>query len=218
MITYIHDAPNIENKELVRTHIETYFDEARKILPELPVDIKIWLDDRHMIRETGEGGMAHASDVMNISFDINFPDKALQLKSLRGRVFHEAYHMVQGFTHLSMELICTSVLDASVYEGCATVFERLYGNVAVPWGDYSEHGTKTLELWLSLLKETTFERYLYEDGLWQKLAFYDEESGERWRVYKVGTWLVDEALKKTGLDILDLRLKSADDILKLTKS
>jgi hypothetical protein len=50
-----------------------------------------------------------------------------------------------------------------------------------------------------------------------KWALYDKEADERWRVYKVGTWLVDRALQNSGKNILDLRKLSAEEILNLVQ-
>ena len=213
MISFIENAPDIANKQLIEEYVSIYLNEVRQILPEFPNDIRIWLDNSSMIFDVGEGGAAYAPDIMNISFDPNFEDKDLQIKSLRGTIFHEAYHMVQGFTTESPKANSVSALDPAIYEGCATIFERQYAGVKVPWGEYALHNAETLKKWRKIIEEVSFEKYKHEEGLWEKLAFYDEESGERWRLYKVGTWLVDEALKKSELDILKLRDKSAQDII-----
>ena len=216
MISYIEDAPNIVAKELVQEHVEKYFDEVRQLLPELPDDIYIWLDNRHMIYEVGEGGFAYSPVTINLSFDVDFTDKAKQLKSFRGTIFHETFHMVQGFTFEEPRALMKTALDSAIYEGCATVFEREYADVLPLWGEYAQHDIATLKEWKNQLKSIPQSEYV--DDAWETWAFYDAESGERWRVYKAGAWIVDEALKKSGLNILDLRLKSADDILKLAKS
>ena len=215
MITYISDAPNIKAKPEVEQTIEVAYTEARKLLPELPEDIKIWLDNRHLIPETGDGGYAYAPDIINISFDLHFNDKKAQLEHLRATLFHEGYHLVQGFTEEQPEVEPKTLQEFAIYEGCATVFEREYAGSQPLWGDYHQHNTDVLEQWQENLQTITAEEYRNDWSVYDKWAFYDEESGERWRLYKTGTWLVDEALKKSGLDILDLRLKKADEIINI---
>ena len=218
MITYIVDAPNIANKPFVEAHVEKYFDEVKSLLPELPDDIYIWLDNDYLIPETGEGGYSYGPETISIAFDTEFKDKTIQLAHLRETIFHEAYHLTQGHTREKPKVIYKTALDPSIYEGCATVFEREYAGSTPLWGRYAQHTISTLKQWQHLLMEIPSDEYYGDRTVYNKWAFYDSDTDERWRVYKVGTWIVDEALKKSGLDILDLRLKSADDILKLAQS
>jgi uncharacterized protein YjaZ len=213
MITYIRDSPDIQAKAEVEKTIEAAYIEVRKLLPELPKDLKIWLDNRHLIPETGCGGYAYASDIMNISFDLGFKDRKAQSEHVRATIFHEGFHLVQGLTEEHPKVTPRNLLDFAIYEGCATVFEREYANSHPLWGDYHQHTSDLLERWQRGLHEIKRGEYRGDWSIHDKWAFYDEESGERWRLYKTGTWLVDEALKKSGLDIIDLRLKNADEII-----
>lgn len=209
----LEDSPNSEARNDVLPLLEEYFVEVRGILTELPEKLNIYLLNDMLIPETGEGGFAYSSDIVTVSFDLNFKDKALQKAALRGTVFHESYHLVQGHTSQSPTAEYRSALDSAIYEGCATVFEREYAKSYSPWGDYSQHTKDELERWVKELRRINIDDFAQDkDGIWRRWAFYDEQSGQRWRLYKVGTWLVELALARSRKDILELKNMSAGDI------
>jgi len=213
MITYLADAPNIKAKTAVEPTVEAAYSEVRQFLPELPVDMQVWLDNSYLIHETGEGGYSYAPNVISIAFDLAFKDKKAQRERLRATIFHEAFHLVQGHTFEKPKVIYKTALDAAIYEGCATVFEREYARSSPLWGNYEQHGEELLQRWRDGLFAVPAEVYYNDSAVYKKWVFYNEETGERWRLYKTGTWLVDQALKKSKLGILDLRLKNAEEIV-----
>lgn len=215
MITYFDDAPNIKAKAAVEQVIDAAYIEVRKLLPELSADLQIWLDNRHLIPETGEGGYSYAPDIINIAFDLDFKDRHAQLKNLRATIFHESFHVVQGHTYEQPRALYETALDSAIYEGCATIFEREYAHSDPLWGKYRQHDDNELQRWQEGLRTVSADEYYKDMDMYEKWAFYDKDTGERCRVYKTGTWLVDKVLEKTKLNILDLRTKSAADIIDL---
>jgi len=212
-LTFFEDAPNYGVVELVRKPLQEYFDEVALLLPELPKKLSIWLDNSFLIRETGEGGSAYSPKVINISFDVDFKNKESQLVDLRGTVFHEAYHLVQGHTFFDSTAEYRSLLDSAIYEGCATVFEREYAGVSPLWGEYKQHSPKELAKWRDAMAAISVEDYRGEkNGLWDKWAFYDKEDGKRWKVYKTGVWVADRAIENSGIKILGMRRMLAKEI------
>ena len=215
-LTFFDDAPNYKAVEIVRDPLQTYFDEVGKLLPELPRKLHIWLDNDGLVEETGEGGFAYSPDIINIAFDVDFEDTQAQLKALRGTVFHESYHLVQGHTSVEPKAEYRSMLDNAIYEGCATVFERVHAGVAPLWGEYKQHSQEELETWRDAM--ATYSNEEYRDGklgLWPRWAFYDKDDGQRWKLYKVGSWMVDEAMERSRMGVLDMRRMSAYEILEL---
>ena len=212
-LTFFEDAPNYGVVELVRKPLQEYFDEVALLLPELPRKLSIWLDNSFLIRETGEGGAAYSPEVITISFDANFKNEESQLVDLRGTVFHEAYHLVQGHTFFDSTAEYRSMLDSAIYEGCATVFEREYAGVSPLWGEYKQHSPKELAKWRDAMAAISVEDYRGEEnGLWDKWAFYDKEDGQRWKVYKTGSWVVDQFIDRTGMGTSEIRVMSAKEI------
>lgn len=213
MIHFDVYAPEFSLKDQVAETVEQSYEELRRLLPELPEDLTIWLDNGSLIPETGDGGYAYAPDIMTLSFDPGFADKAAQRRSLGQTVFHEGFHIVQGFTQEGSRATRETALDSAIYEGCATVFEQRYAGSRRLWGDYAQHDEATLEKWREGLLAIPAAAYVANtDNVWQRWAFYDHETGERWRVYKVGTWLVERALQESGKDIIDLRTWTSADI------
>lgn len=215
MPEFLRDAPNYENEPLVHENVEKYIAEVRQYLPELPKDLKIYLDNQRVIPDTGSGGYAYAPNIFNIGFDTDFHDKEYQQKQFRGMIFHELYHLVQGHTEIEPRAKRPTMLHSAIYEGCSTVFEREYTESIPPWGDYSMVSDNTMSMWKEKLAAITEEVVYSDPATWRRWAIDGDGTAEgRWPQYRLGTKLVDDYLAKTGKDIVDLRLMQADEILK----
>ncbi|MBC7564952.1 hypothetical protein H7100_01830 [Candidatus Saccharibacteria bacterium] len=203
---------NQETEKSFETIIEASYQEVRQYLKHIPEKLDIYFGDKSIIiPETGVGGFAYSHGIMTLAIDEDFPDKKKQNAELRATVFHESFHISQHFTG---EEGFQTALNSAIYEGCATVFERAYAGTRAIHGDYSAHSDEQLESWLIELKAVG-SSYFEQKGVWEKWAFYNEDLDQRWIVYKTGTWLIDRILQKTGLDILDLQDKTAEQILAL---
>lgn len=213
MININKDAPNSAVEKIILKLLTQYYEEARGLLRELPEDINIWLDNWYLSPETGAGGFAYSPTTLTLSFDESFNDQTLQAQGLRAVVMHESYHIVQGHTYTEPSATYRHALDSAIYEGCATVFEREYANGILPIGDYKDIEEAKLQQWAEALANISNDDYRNgETGLWIKWALYDKETKDRWKAYRVGTWIVDRALKKSGKDILDFRTLDAQTI------
>lgn len=218
MLNFYPDAPLYGFKDTVEPALATHFEEVRQYLPELPATINIWLTSEFVIPETGSGGFAYAPDIITIGYDPEFPDKEMQISKLKGMVFHESYHLVQGHTANDTRAQYASLLDSATYEGCATVFERQYTDSTPLWGNNSQHTGEQLASWRDGMSAITYSGDHSTIGsIYESWAFFDEADQQRWKLYKTGTWLVDQALTKSGKDILDLRHLSATQILQLAQ-
>lgn len=213
VITHL-DNPEAEARSIEL--IENAYAEVRALMPELPENLQIHYDNWFLIPETGDGGFAYSPSILTMSFDPDFADKELQAAHVRSTVFHESYHLAHGHTNQDPKLPYRNALDSAIYEGCASVFERDNTHPNLLPGDYSMCSEEQLQGWADALAAISNEDYINGDtGLWLKWAIYDKEANERWRVYKVGTWIVDRVLTKADLSVLDLRTKSAEEILSL---
>ena len=218
MLNFYPDAPLYGFKDTVEPALATHFEEVRQYLPELPATINIWLTSEFVIPETGSGGFAYAPDIITIGCDPEFPDKQAQIRNLKGMVFHESYHLVQGHTANDTQAQYTNLLDSAIYEGCASVFEREYSNTSPLWSKYNQHSDKQLTTWRAEMTAIPYSGDHSTIGsIYDSWAFFDESDQQRWKLYKTGTWLVDQALTKSGKDILDLRHLSATQILQLAQ-
>jgi len=207
VIHYQNKAYELPFKHLISDSL----DEARKLLTNLPKNIKIYFSDYGILEDSGIGGYAYSSDIITISLDPNFDDKKKQETNIRPTVFHESFHLSQRFTGEDGPF---SAIDNALYEGMATVFEREYAGVFEPYGDYRQISEEKLKQWIEELRKLNAEVFADEE-VYSKWKFYHPELKERWIAYRTGTWLVDEVLKKKGLTIMDLRTKKAADVLSL---
>lgn len=194
--------------------VKEYEEECRKILKDLPEGIEYCFSNRYIIPETGTGGMALTKTEIELAFDPFFEDQQSLFRDLRATVFHELYHVAQGWTGdeaFSPEARLTPLHNA-LLEGAATVFEREYAGSNPLWGQYDKDSIEDL---FNLLKEVTVDDF-HEN--WQKYKFYWPEKDIRWLSYKVGVWIIDEVLRlNPGLDIIDLLKLDPEEILKLSE-
>jgi uncharacterized protein YjaZ len=191
--------------------IQDAHNEAVKLLKNLQSDLTIEFKNNGASEETGVGGFSMSPHQLNVAVYRSFPDIATQQRNLRAVVFHELYHMNQGFTY---EQSPFTALQAAVFEGCAVTFEREYGGGEAAYADYSPHSDEELTDWLNQLKQVGL-KYFEDTDTWLKWAQYHPELDQKWIIYKAGMWLIKRILDKNHLSILDLQDKTPDEILRL---
>lgn len=195
--------------------IEKWYGEVRELLPSLPKTINIYFfaqNDPGIMKEYGVGGYAYSSEIMSLGFDLGFANKEEQLQQLRSTVYHEGLHIAQGYTGECTEL---PLLDCVVYEGLASVFEREYAGMEQVYADYKNE-VKLIPEWIKLMSKIGPN---WEYATYAKWGFKDEETGEKYKLYKSGTWLIDTILQSNPrLTVLDLTKMSAEEVLKLVKN
>ncbi len=218
MITVLPDSPNISAAGEVLPIAEKSYTQVRQLLPELPENLDIWLINDNPVEATGVSGFAYSPSIITIDYDPDFADKQLQQQALRATLFHESYHLAQGHTDQENSGQYHSALDAAIYEGAATIFERVHANYAELYGEYSATDKVLLTKWRDELAAIPHSDYTAGDsGLWQQWAFYDHTDNQQWKLYKTGTWIVDSYLTQTGKDILDIVHTPAKDIRSTAK-
>lgn len=191
--------------------IKKSYDELSALLPDLPEIMNIEFGTNYDYGEDGVTGSALSPNSMKIGIRIDQEDRTSQFDRIKPLIFHEGYHIGQGFYNSSP----CSAIDAAIYEGCATTFEREYADSSPEWGNYSEHTEETLSTWLHEIKTITADQYFESSGdTWRKWAFYDPETGESWKIYKVGVWIIEKVMSKTKLNIIELNSMTAEEILK----
>ncbi|OGL23174.1 hypothetical protein A2791_05865 [Candidatus Saccharibacteria bacterium RIFCSPHIGHO2_01_FULL_46_30] len=209
-LTTVASFENEPIERLFLDEINASYAELRLLLPSLPNQLRVIFGTNYDYGEDGVTGSAVSADVIKIGIDSSVVDRTKQYEKIRSLVFHEGYHLAQNF-HLGSQF---SAVESAIYEGCATIFERDYADSTPKWANYSKEDTATLWRWYEAMKDISAEQYFEPSGeTWKKWAFYDAETNESWRVYKVGTWLVEDILKKNDLDIIDLSSMTASDIL-----
>ncbi len=183
---------------------EKALSDSKKLLLSVPDNIEIYFDNFCLLKEHGVGGFAYSNKIITIAYDEKFPDKIAQSEYLYQTFLHELYHLSHGY--FSVDFECTP-LEEAIYEGAATLFEKEHAESEAP---YSEYDPSLVEEQLANVK------LLNEDYDLKKWKIYDKESGQRWILYKVGTFIVERAIKNSGKSIIELNSLNAQEILKLS--
>ena len=178
---------------------------ASKLLPNAPKDITFLVQANNLhdvIPEYGSGAYTSNSRLILLTIDPGLPyGEEKQLEYVRHAVFHEMSHasrFEQGLFH-------PDFLDRCVLEGLATVFERDKGGAEPLYGDYEPEECK---VWIDEIEAEYTEDKHYE-------YMFRHRDGRRWIGYKVGTWIVDEAIRKSGKSIEELTRSESAEIRQL---
>jgi len=201
------------NTELVNSleaHVATWRNELYGLLPSVPENLEIDWDNRWLISNTGTGGATLTTHKIALAFDPKFEgDKAQQLADLKGSYYHEAFHTVQGWTFEDTREKEISAIEQAIFEGAATVFERERAGTKPLWGVADDKDA--IRKWLEEIRQLPLD---YD---FRKYKFYDPETGRRWILYRVGTYIVDQALRNNPkLRIEDIATKEPEEILRLS--
>lgn len=201
-----------EVNKLFEPLIMSAYEEVRYLLPKLPQAINIEFGTNYPYGEDGVTGSALSPDSMKIGVRIDQVDRTSQYRKVKQVVMHEAYHIGQGFYNSKP----CSALEAAIYEGCASVFEKEYLSIAAKWTNYAQHTDEELFGWLEQIKNIDADQYFESSGeTWRKWAFFDPDTGELWRIYKTGTWLIEKIIAKNDVNSLELNDLNAEQIYKM---
>ena len=119
-------------------------------------------------------------------------------RELRATLLHEFHHLVRGCCG---DAQFTSFMDHVITEGMATVFERDVAGVDPPWGKYPDEVAD----WVTeLMALPTYP----PRGQWMSR----HPDGRRWIGFKVGTYLVDQAIRASGKSAAELASTPTDEI------
>lgn len=188
-------------KQKYIAEIENAHREVSKLLPFGSKHINFFVQPRtyDLIAETEDTGYTVNSEFVTLAFNPN-TDKSLE--HIKGTVFHEMNHAARynnGIWH-------NGFIDNCIMEGLATVFAREYANYDALWGQYADEVTDWLDEILEQGKNIDVNQYMYRHS-----------DGRRWIGYKVGTYIIDEAIKNSGKTVIELTKMECADILKLAK-
>lgn len=204
--------PNIELHDALHAQIDKYLPEVRELLPDLPQDLKVTIDNSHLIKSYGVGGYAKSKDEILVSFDPDFEgDKDQQRTNFIGSVFHESYHVVQGFTGEDNKFQGSPFIEHAIIEGAATKFEVIRGGSNGGWAQYPPD---EIEGWFN---EVLNMEYTTDGPTWGRIKFYDKETDRRWVLYRVGCYVIDNALDHSDYQIEDFAHMKPAKILELSQ-
>jgi uncharacterized protein YjaZ len=196
----------------LRTSIQQWHAEVKKLLPNLPSQIDIEFDDEYLVPGFGTGGAASGLNAMKLAYNPEFDASQNELiAELKATYYHEAYHLTRGFSFETTPHDLPAIKNA-IEEGLATKFEVVYTDSKPGYAQYEDR--KTMLAWLEEVRNLP-DGFDYD---WQRWKFFDPETGRKWILYRVGVFIVDEALKnESKLTIKSISTLSVDDITALSK-
>lgn len=195
--------------DTLRLHYETElknaYEAASTLLPFGSKHLNFFIHPRvyDLIDETNDHGRTHNSEFIEMAFNPTLDETGLNavLADIKPTVFHEMNHAARW----NIPIWHTTFLDDCIMEGLANVFTRDYTQGTAPWADYEQ---EDVDAWLKEIqnagKNINYEEYLF-----------DHSDGRRWIGYKVGTYIVDKAIKNSDKSIIDLTAMECADIIKL---
>lgn len=179
-------------KDEVKNVVSEAAEESSKLLPNLSKNVNIVIcTGDWVIYETGGNGWSYNKDLLILTLDPDFKgDREIQQSYISATVYHELNHC----SRYASKYTTNSFMESAIMEGLATVFERDYGKSKPQWGIYDAAECKK---WVKeirdLGKDINHGEYMYTHS-----------DGRRWIGYKTGTYLVDQAVKNSGRDVIDL--------------
>jgi hypothetical protein len=198
-----------EDRAVMTEIVRDTVSEVRALLPQLPSEFAVTIetgDKSLVVPETGEAGRTMASGEIVWGVDPSRPEGAIGVAEahLRSTLFHEMHHMARGW--LVGGPPPNSFMDAVVSEGMATAFERDFTHTDPLWGDYPAE----VDDWVEELLELPLSAYAqYRQWMFQ------HPDGRRYVGYRAGTYIVDQAMEKSGLTSAELVDVPTDEILSL---
>lgn len=195
-------------KEAYIDAIKKAYKEADKLLPFGSKHINFFVQPRTfwLIEETGDNAHTHNSEFIELAFDPTRDKKGLEVivYGVRLSVFHEMNHAAR----FNIPIWHKTFLDNCLMEGLATVFARDYAGETGSWSKYPAKAK--VEQWI---QEIIDKNDLFN---WEHYS-YSHPDGRQWMAYKIGTYLIDQAMKNSGKSVIELTQMECVDILKLAQ-
>ena len=161
--------------------------------------------DRDLISVGGVAGRADAPGEVLVELSAAYPgglDEAVRA-GLRSVLYHEFHHLVRGWT-IRENRFGPGIPNAVVNEGLASVFAETYSGAHFERFDYPENAAEWLDELLGLPVDADYNTWMNE-----------HPDGRVAMGYRTGRYVVHEALRRSGLSVLELSELSPERVLAL---
>ena len=194
------------SRDAVRRAVRAGANKALGLLPDVSEYLTIMVspdEAGNTIAETGDGGITFTEEYISLVFDYNVPYGVQSMLShLRGTTGHEIVHAASYF---NVEGFRPAPLQAVVYEGLATVFEKTHYSDTPPWSMYTDDST--MMRWFEEIAALPTDSKNYD-------YLFNHPDGRQWIIYKTGTWMIEKLLD-TGVDFDTLLRMPHNDVIQL---
>jgi len=198
-----------DEKQLIADLVTHAEQEVRALLPTLPdaIEVTAMVIDRNVDIVGGVTGRADAPGKVLIEFSNVFPGgiSAAAKGALSSTIFHEFHHLARGWT-IEGNKFGPGIPIAAVNEGLATVFAEEYTGV------YFEEAYKYPEDAAAWLQEILA---LPVDADYSTWMMGEHPDGRNSIGYRVGRYIIHQAMENSGKSILELSELSPDELLML---
>jgi hypothetical protein len=187
-----------DERRVMQDIADSAWREVKSLLPTLPKMLTLVVHPgKDVIPETGETATAVLPASVYWTVDPDRDLLSVARKELRPSLFHELHHLARD-AHVHRE----TLMDGVVTEGMATAFERDFGKVDPPWSIAPPE-----------VMEWTREVLDQPDDAPRDAWLFRHPDGRRWIGIRVGTFLVDRAMKASGRSSAELVTTPTAEIL-----
>lgn len=199
---------NEDDIQLITGIIARAEKEVRAILPSLPdsIEVTVAVIDRNIDGVGCVTGRADAPGKVRFELSSTCPGgiRAAAQKALAANVFHEFHHLYRGWT-IENNGFGPGIPVAAVNEGLADVFSETYTGVFFPEANsYPENA----DMWLAEIMALPLNA---DYGTWM----FAHPDGRDSIGYRVGRFIVHQAIENSGKDILELSTLAPEEIIAL---
>ncbi|KQC30231.1 DUF2268 domain-containing putative Zn-dependent protease [Flagellimonas eckloniae] len=197
---------NNSEKELIKKTAILSDQEIRKLLPSLTKNLTLRIIPVDYDLNIVGGVTGRTNTPHEVTAEISYTYKggisAVVKKSLSGHIYHEFHHVWRGWT-LSKNEFEKGISTAAINEGLADVFSKTYTGVYLKVGNPSDDIRGWTQEVLNLPKDADYNQWM------------NQHSDGRFAIgYRVGTYIVEQALKNTNMTIVELSNYKPEEILK----
>lgn len=196
-------------KELIVNILTDSESKIRSLLPSLPKDIKVSIQNtnKDFTINGGVNGRTERNSPAEVFIEISNVfqggiTKAVET-ALASVAYHEFHHLSRGWA-IQDNRYSIDIYTATVNEGLAIVFSEIYTNVHLPWNTYTDDVENWADEIIALPKNSNYSTWMFQ-----------HPDGRIGIGYKTGNFIVRKAMAKSGRNILELSKLSPKKIWKL---
>jgi hypothetical protein len=190
-------------QSVIQTIIDATTVEVGQMLPTLPASLSLRVQPGQDVDpDTGEAATPSVPDVVywTVSPTRAGGVSAIARAQLRATLFHPFCYLARRAAIGPVDRLKDEVISM----GLATVFARDFGGRSDPWGAYPLQVDAWVHEVLALPDDARRDQWMDR-----------HPDGRRWIGPKVGTYLVDRAVRASGRSVTDLVSAATDDIIRI---
>ena len=184
-------------------------EEVRALLPDLPREISVTVHPvaTDLASVGGVTGRADSPSEVAIYISTTFDGGVIPAADtgLAATLCHEFHHLARGWT-IEENKFGPGITTAAVNEGLANVFSEIYTDTAFEGNAYPANVRDWLEEVSALPLDASYNHWMNQ-----------HPDGRQAVGYKVGSFMIHQALARSDLSILELSALPVEDILGLNE-